>query len=200
MWGDRGVVVQSRPTLCDPVDYSTPGFPVLHYLPEFAQTHVRWASWWHPAISSPTPFSSCLQSFPAAGCFPVSWFFTNFFGYYFIIDIWIKMSRVYLKLTNVICQLRLTKARKKEKQISHLSLVQHWGRNDLTSEVKVTQSCLTLCDCIGHGILQARILKWVAFPFSRGPSQPRDRTQVSRITGRLFTSWAIREAQEYCSG
>ena len=44
-------------------------------------------------------------------------------------------------------------------------------------EVKVTQSCLTLCnpmDCIVHEILQARILDWVAFPFSRGSSQPKD--------------------------
>ena len=41
-----------------------------------------------------------------------------------------------------------------------------------------------------HGILQARILEWVAFPFSRGSSQPRDRTQVSRTVGRFFTSWA----------
>ena len=35
-------VTKSRPTLCDPMDCSTPGFPVLHYLPEFAQTHVHW--------------------------------------------------------------------------------------------------------------------------------------------------------------
>ena len=55
-------------------------------------------------------------------------------------------------------------------------------------------------DCIVHGILQARILEWVAFPFSRESSQPRDQTQVSRIAGRFFTSWAIREAQEYQSG
>ena len=47
-----------------------------------------------------------------------------------------------------------------------------------------------------HGVLQARILEWVAFPFSRGSSQPVDRTQVSCITSRLFTSWASREAQE----
>ena len=39
-----------------------------------------------------------------------------------------------------------------------------------------------------HGILQARILEWVAFLFSRGSSQPRDRTQVSSIAGRFFTS------------
>ena len=44
--------------------------------------------------------------------------------------------------------------------------------------------------CTVHGILQARILEWVAFPFSRGSSQPRDGTQVSCIAGRFFTSWA----------
>ena len=59
------------------------------------------------------------------------------------------------------------------------------------SEVKVTQLCPTLCDpmdCIVHEILQARILEWVALPFSRGSSQPRDQTQVSHISGGLFTS------------
>ena len=45
-----------------------------------------------------------------------------------------------------------------------------------------------------HGILWARILEWVASPFSRGSSQPRDRTKVSLIAGRFFTSWATREA------
>ena len=51
-----------------------------------------------------------------------------------------------------------------------------------------------------HGILQARIMEWVAFPFSRRPSQLRDRAQVSHISGGFFTSWATREAQEYWSG
>ena len=58
-------------------------------------------------------------------------------------------------------------------------------------DVKVTQSCLILCDPmdgIGHGILQARILEWVTFPFSRRSSQPRDQTEVSCIAGRSFTS------------
>jgi len=41
-----------------------------------------------------------------------------------------------------------------------------------------------------HGILQARILEWVAISFSKGSSQPRDQTQVSRIAGRFFTIWA----------
>ena len=45
-----------------------------------------------------------------------------------------------------------------------------------------------------HGILQAGILEWVAFPFSGGSSQPRDQTQVSHIAGGFFTSWVTREA------
>ena len=47
-----------------------------------------------------------------------------------------------------------------------------------------------------HGILQARILEWVAFPFSRGSSQPRDRAQVSRIADGLFTCWATRVKEQ----
>ena len=48
-----------------------------------------------------------------------------------------------------------------------------------------------------HGIFQARLLEWVAISFSRGSSQPRDQTQVSRIAGRGFTIWATREAAWY---
>ena len=55
-------------------------------------------------------------------------------------------------------------------------------------------------DCIVQGILQARILEWVAFPFSKGSSQTRDEIQVSHIAGSFFTSWATREAKEYWSG
>ena len=66
--------------------------------------------------------------------------------------------------------------------------------------MKVTQSCLTLCypmdcslpDSSFHGILQARILEWVAVACSRGSSQPRDWTQVSLIAGEFFTIWATR--------
>ena len=70
-------------------------------------------------------------------------------------------------------------------------------------KMKVAQSCPTLCNPMEytvHGILQARILEWVAFPFSRGCSQPRDWTQVSCIAGGFFTSWATTEAQAYWSG
>ena len=87
----------------------------------------------------------------------------------------------------------------------------------LWSEVKllVTQSCLTIsmkwresvsCSVTSsffatpwtiahqaHGLLQARILQWVSIPFSRGTSQPMDRTCVSGIAGRFFIIWATRE-------
>ena len=65
-----------------------------------------------------------------------------------------------------------------------------------------TESCSVVSDCCNpmdykvHGILQARILEWVACPFSRGFSQPRDWTQVLRTAVGFFTSWATREAQE----
>ena len=59
-------VAQSCPTLCDPMNCSTPVFPVLHYFPEFTQTHVN------PTISFyVVPFSSCLQCFPSTGSFPM---------------------------------------------------------------------------------------------------------------------------------
>ena len=73
-------------------------------------------------------------------------------------------------------------------------------------EVKVTQSCLTLCDPMDcslpgssvHGILPGKNTGVVAIPFSKGSSQPRDRTQGSLITGRLFTIWAPRGAHSMC--
>ena len=74
-------------------------------------------------------------------------------------------------------------------------------------KVKVAQLCLIPCDPMSgslpgssvHGILQARMLVWVAIPFSRGSSQLRDQTQVSCIAGGFFTIWATGEAQEYWS-
>ena len=69
-------------------------------------------------------------------------------------------------------------------------------------KVLFTQLCLTLCNSLDysptgssvHGILQARVLEWVAMPSSRGYSQPRDQTRVSFIAGRFLTIWATREA------
>ena len=64
----------------------------------------------------------------------------------------------------------------------------------MLAESEVIQSCPTLCapvdysllDCSVHGILQARVLEWIAISFSRGSSRPRDRTRVSHIGGRRF--------------
>ena len=69
--------------------------------------------------------------------------------------------------------------------------------------VIVTQSCPTLCSPINcsppgsfvHGILQARILEWVALPFARGSSQIKDRTWVSHTESTFFTIWAILESR-----
>ena len=70
------------------------------------------------------------------------------------------------------------------------------------SESEVAQSCPTLWNPLDyslpgssvHGIFQARVLEWVVISFSRGSSQPRDRTRVSRTADWHFTVWATREA------
>ena len=65
-------VVQSCPTLCNPMNHSTPGLPVHHQLPEFTQTHVHQVSY---AISSTVIPFSCPQSLPASENFPMSQLF-----------------------------------------------------------------------------------------------------------------------------
>ena len=69
-------VAQSCPTLCDPMNCSTPGLPVHHQLPEFTQTHVHRVG---DAIqpSSVIPFSSCPQSLQASGSLQMSQFFAS---------------------------------------------------------------------------------------------------------------------------
>ena len=72
------LVIQSCLTLYDPMDCSMPGLLVLHHLPELAQIHVHWVSdAIQPSHPLPTPFSFCLQSFPASGSFPMSRLFTS---------------------------------------------------------------------------------------------------------------------------
>ena len=74
--------------------------------------------------------------------------------------------------------------------------VQKW------KESEIAQSCPTLCDPMDcslsgssvHGIFQARVLEWIAISLSRGSSQPRNQTRVSRIAGRRLTVYATREA------
>ena len=99
---------------------------------------------------------------------------------------------------------RVSSRPRDQTQISRIAgrFVTIWATRG-SPKVKVTQLCLTLCDPMDYTvcfILHARILEWVAFPFSRRSSQPMDGTQVSHIAGRFFTIWATREAQEYWSG
>ena len=70
-------VTQSCPSLCDSMNCCTPGLPVHHQLPEFTQIHVHWIGdaiqTSHPVV----PFSSCPQSLPASGSFPMSHLFAS---------------------------------------------------------------------------------------------------------------------------
>ena len=74
----------------------------------------------------------------------------------------------------------------------------------LATKALVAQSCPILCDPTDYSppgssicrILQARILEWIAIPFSRGSSQPRDQTQVSCIAGGFFIVWVIWDVQQ----
>ena len=80
-----------------------------------------------------------------------------------------------------------------------------WTRLNDWTELNWRESCSVVSnslwptDCRVHGILQARILQWVAFPSSRGSSQPWDQTQVSHIAGEFFTSWTTREVPVACN-
>ena len=117
------VVVQSCPTLWDHIDCSMPGFPVLHYLLEFAQTHVHWVD---DAIQSShpvAPFSSCPQSFPTSGSFPMKQLFASggqssgasalasvlpmniplgLTGLIFVVDRWMHLCRVYIHEWSIV--------------------------------------------------------------------------------------------------
>ena len=125
-------------TLCDPMDCSTPGLPVLHYLLEFAQTPLSsvwlfatpwiYSPWNFPGQNTGVGSLSLLQ-----GIFPTQ---------------------------------RLNPGLPHCRQI--LYQLNHKG--------------------------SPRILEWVAYPFSRGSSQPRNWAGVSCIAGRFFTSWATRDA------
>ena len=91
----------------------------------------------------------------------------------------------------------------RKRQIYDTAYTESKKKNDINEKVKVAQSCLILCDPLdyslsgscAHRILQARILEWVAVPFSRRCSQPRYQTQVSHIAGGFFTIWATSEDQ-----
>ena len=152
------------------MDCSAPGFPALHYLLEFAQTHVHWVG---DAIQ---PILQSSHSFCTH-----FWLHTGRDGH--VSWTWILPACSSLKTW-----------------FGWVERIMLYNFGIGRKESEMAQSCLTLCDPMGHrlpgssihGIFQARVLEWVAISFSRGSSWPRDRTQVSRIVGRRFTVWATR--------
>ena len=96
-----------------------------------------------------------------------------------------------------LCVITLRLCHSSNKCIPKLTAVLREKPSASRGEVKVPQLCLSLCNPMAyadHGIVQVKILECVAFPFTRGYSQSRDRTQVSHIAAVFFTSWATREA------
>ena len=133
---------------------------------------------------------------PAQALAILAQFFFFFFKFYFtyhLLTFFYFAYLLYLLLLSVIPVISTTR---NFVQFAHWLTPSAW--NTSWSEVKAAQPCPTLCNPMNytfHGILQARILEWVAFPFSRGSSQPRDWIQVSRIAGWFFTSWTTRDVQ-----
>ena len=179
-------VAQSCLTLCVPTDFSTSGFPGLHHLPDLAQTHVAFQPS-HPLLSLSPPVFYLSQH-------------QNLF--------WVVSLHQVVKLLELQFQ---------HQPVNHQINNQGWFCLELTGLIsleskKLTYSwmlCCAVLSCsvmsdslwshglshqapLSMGILQARILEWVAMPSSRGSSQPRDLTQVSRIAGGFFIIWATR--------
>ena len=171
--------IQSCLTLCDPMDCSTPGFPVLQYLPEFAQMNAHWICDVILTISSSaTPFFFCLQSFPSSRSLRISRLFpaggpnigasvsvlSKSIQDWFplgLIDLISFMSRVFSRTT----------------------IQDGYSSNFYIVCKKVNLlSCVRLCDPMDcsppvfsiHGIFQAWVLQWVAISFCRGSSRPRN--------------------------
>ena len=138
-----------------------------------------------------TPFSFCPQSFPASGSFAMSWLFTPVGQWYWSFSFSISPSSDYSGLTSVGIDWFYLAVQRTFKSLPSTTIQKHQFFSAqpycpaLTSvHVKVAQSCLTLCNFVYytvHGILQARILECVAFPFSKGSSQPRDWTRSPEL-------------------
>ena len=141
-------------------------------------------SWWcHPTTSSSVvPFFSCLQSFPASGSFPMSKFFASggqSIGVSASTSVPPMNTQDWFPLGWTGWISLLSKSIGYPEMHSMVAPELQWDPRDSTV----------------HGILLARMLEWIAIPFSSGSSRARDRTQVSRIAGGCSTSSATREAQ-----
>ena len=196
------------------MDYSMPGFPILHYLPEFAQSQVHWVG---DAIQQshlwPLPLSSCLQSFPASRSFPMSQLFAssgqsrtsassavlpiNTQGWFPLgltglnSSLSKGFSRVFSSSIIQKHQLFSTQPFLWSNSHSHTccAMLSHSVVSDFATPGTVPHQAP-----LSMGILQARIVEWIALLQGIFP------TQVSCIAGGFFTTWTTREVQEYWSG
>ena len=167
--GSESEVAQSCPTLCDP-------WTVAHQAPP-SMGFSRQEYW------SGLPFPSPVRATGEA-------LYNKFPTYKRVL-----FSECVCKSNTVSLGIQLTQA---VKLYCTSELVYQWKM-----KVLVAQLCLTLCNPTDysppgssvHGILQARILEWVAIPFFRGSSRPKDQTWLSCIASGFFTVWATREAQ-----
>ena len=161
------------------------------------------SQWYHPAISfSVIPFSSCPQYFPASGSFPMSQLFTSDsqsigtsasasilpmnIQDWFLLGLTDLIALIFKGLSRVFSSPTIWKH-----QFFGVwpSL---WSNSQICMWLLEENIVLTIWTYMG--ILEARILEWVAMPSSKGSSQPRDHTQVSHIAGRRFNLWATSEA------
>ena len=195
-------VAQLCPTLCNPMDCSTSGFPVHHQLPELTQTHVHRVG---DAIQpSHHPSPPAFHLFPASGSFPTSQFFAS--GRQSVgvsasasvlpmnIQDWFPLGLSIFKalsasvVTLPPSLLRVCVPSPCGTLIGPIGLIQ--DNLIITACAKALQLCPSLCHPVNcslpgssvHGILQARILEWVAMPASRVSSWLRDQTHICCIT------------------
>ena len=155
------LVVQSCLTLCDPMDCSIPGFSVLHYLPELAQTHVHRVcdalQTSHPLLSPSAVFTLSQHQ----GLFQCKSKDLKFYLPFFFLNVHCHCS-VWCLLISIISLIFL---------LCNINLYLYTAA---AAAAKSLQSCPTLCDPIdgsppgsaAPGILQARTLEWVAISFS----------------------------------
>ena len=201
--------VQSCPILWYPMNHSMPGLPVHYQLPEFTQTHVHRVGCAtqpsHPLsfLSPPAPNPSQHQSFPMSQLLRMRW--PKYWSFSFSIipskdhpglisfrmD-WLEILAVQGTLKSLL-QHHISKASILWHsafftiQLSHPYMTT--GKTIALTHVQLfaTPWSVACQASLSMGILQARILEWVAMPSSRGSSQPRDQIQVSHIAGRFFT-------------
>ena len=213
-------VAQLCPTLCDPMNRSTPGLPV-HQLP--LNIHDSWSRHLSLILQDPCHPNDnfikywqtilCLISAYIDSSHPICLTHRKTFPVQFH-DLWRSPTLwpyPYDALYTLPCYTHLHFHMKCKLWIYYLFMIKFClaPRKTSTKEyifnlcvcVWVPQSCPTICDPMDcnprgssvHGISQARILDWVAIPFSRVPSQPRDWTCISSIDRWILSIWATKE-------